>query len=81
MTTTAQTIKTATVRTEPFTCPSCVKKIEGAVGAMTGVQDVRVMFNSGKVKAVFDEATVSAEQIASTIDDLGYRVTGTRVSS
>lgn len=76
-----KTLRTATIRTEPFTCPSCITKIEGAVGAMPGVQDVRVMFNSGKAKVVFDEAVVSGEQIAATIDALGYRVTSTRVSS
>lgn len=79
MTTTTHSTRTATIRTEPFTCPSCIAKIEGAVGAMAGVEDVTVMFNSGKVKVVFDESVVTAEKIAATIDALGYPVTSTRV--
>jgi copper chaperone CopZ len=39
---------------EPFTCPSCVKKIENAVARINGVQGVQVMFNSGRVRAEFD---------------------------
>ncbi len=61
--------------TEPFTCPSCVKKIEGAVGRMPGVSDVSVMFNSNKVKVTFDETQVGEGNIAKTITDLGYPVT------
>lgn len=74
------TLKTVRVSTEPFTCPSCIKKIEGGVGRLEGVQDVTVMFNSGKVKVSFDEARIAAETIASTINDLGYPVTSTKVS-
>lgn len=80
MTTTTHTTRTATIRTEPFTCPSCIKKIEGGVGGLAGVEDVTVMFNSGKVKVAFDESAIAAEKIAATIDSLGYPVTSTRVS-
>lgn len=71
--------KTVKISTEPFTCPSCIKKIEGGVGRLEGVQDVNVMFNSGKVKVSYDEARIAPEAIAETINDLGYPVT--RVSA
>ena len=62
--------------TEQFTCPSCIKKIEGTVGKMPGVDDVNVRFNSSTVLVTFDETQTSNEQISSTIVGLGYPVTG-----
>ena len=66
---------TVTFRTEPFTCPSCITKIESAVSRLEGVTEVTVLFNSHKVKVTFDERSVAAETIARTITDLGYPVT------
>lgn len=67
-------MSTATFTTEPFTCPSCVKKIENAVGRMPGVDSVDVGFNSSRVKVVFNPETTSADSIKQTIDGLGYPV-------
>jgi len=53
--------KTVKISTEPFTCPSCIKKIEGGVGRLDGVQDVNVMFNSGKVKVSYDQDRIAPE--------------------
>ena len=74
-----RTMSTVKISTQPFTCPSCIAKIEKTVGRLDGVQEVSVLFNSSKVKVDFDEGTISPEQIARTIDDLGYPVT--RVSA
>lgn len=65
---------------EPFTCPSCVKKIEQTVGRVDGVQEVQVMFNSGRVRVEFDEAKVSADSVQDTIVRLGYPVLSKKVS-
>ena len=73
-------MKTATLTTEPFSCPSCVAKIEKALGRTTGVEAARVMFNSNKVKITFDDAQVQADELASLVTDLGYRVTKTAVA-
>ncbi|ANU28195.1 heavy-metal-associated domain-containing protein [Planococcus versutus] len=59
---------------EPLTCPSCIKKIEGKVGKMNGVEQVKVLFNSSKVKAVYDENTVSSDELKTVIEKLGYSV-------
>lgn len=72
---TTSTVKTVKISTEPFTCPSCIKKIEGGVGRLDGVADVTVMFNTGKVKVSYDEARIAPDAIARTIEDLGYPVT------
>jgi copper chaperone CopZ len=74
-------MQTATFRTEPFTCPSCVKKIEGAVGRIPGVSLAEVGFSSSRVKVSFDPGVVEPERIARTITDLGYPVLSTRVRS
>lgn len=60
--------------TEGFTCPSCVKKIEKTVGSMDGVNDVQVMFNSGKVKVNWDDVVLSEDDISTTIGKLGYPI-------
>ena len=73
-------MRTARLTTEPFTCPSCVKKIEGALGRTPGVEDVSVLFNSNKVKVTFDEDLVSAAELAEVVTGLGYPVLATKVA-
>ena len=65
---------------EPFTCPSCVKKIEQVVGKVDGVQEVQVMFNSGRVRVEFDEVVTNADVLQDTIVRLGYPVLSKKVS-
>ncbi|MER1967323.1 heavy-metal-associated domain-containing protein [Castellaniella sp. GW247-6E4] len=65
---------------EPFTCPSCIKKIEQTVGKVDGVRDVRVMFNSGRVRVEFDVAKTSADALQDTLVRLGYPVLSKKVS-
>ena len=63
-----------TFQLETLSCPSCIKKIESAVSSQAGVQDVKVLFNASKVKATIDESQIQAEQIKSTIENLGFGV-------
>ncbi|NLC35533.1 MAG: heavy-metal-associated domain-containing protein [Alcaligenaceae bacterium] len=65
---------------EPFTCPSCVKKIENTVAKVDGVQEVQVMFNSGRVRVEFDQAQTTADTVQDTIERLGYPVLSKKVS-
>lgn len=67
-------MRTVKFQTEPFTCPSCVKKIENVVGKKNGVDSTQVMFNSSKVKVSFDESLISSTEIAKAITELGYPV-------
>lgn len=71
---------TARFTTAPFTCPSCVKKIETNVGKLNGVQSVSVMFNSNSVKVNFDNWLLSAQEIGTLIEKLGYPVDSIKVS-
>ncbi|GAB3806840.1 heavy-metal-associated domain-containing protein [Virgibacillus kimchii] len=67
-------MKTIKIQLEPLTCPSCIKKIETKLGKMKGVDEAKVMFNSSKVKATFDEGKVSKDEIEETIEKLGYPI-------
>ncbi len=73
-------MKKAVFGLEPLGCPSCVKKIENTIGKMDGVKEVKVLFNSNKVRAQFDEDIVQAEQIHEVITKLGYPVLSQKVS-
>lgn len=73
-------MQTAKFETEPFTCPSCVNKIESVVSRKPGVESAQVMFNSNKVKVAFDESKITADEIAESITRLGYPVLGHKVS-
>lgn len=61
-----------TLRAKGFSCPSCVAKIEGAVGKMPGVADVTVHFASGRIEVDHDESQTSTEDIVATVGKLGY---------
>ncbi|PID14663.1 heavy metal-binding protein [Sporosarcina sp. P34] len=65
---------------EPFSCPSCVKKIEGALSRAKGVQQVKVLFHSSKVRVEFDESIVEANELQELISKLGYPVLNQKVS-
>ena len=64
----------AVIQLGPVTCPSCIKKIEAAVSKIEGVETVKVLFNSSKVKAEFDGNKTSGNDISETIQKLGYEV-------
>ncbi|MDD4766514.1 MAG: heavy-metal-associated domain-containing protein [Desulfotomaculaceae bacterium] len=65
---------------EPLTCPTCVKKIESTLTRAKGVDSVKVLFNSSKVKAEFDDTQTNAEKLKLTIENLGYTVSGSKTS-
>ncbi|HZJ97171.1 MAG TPA: heavy metal-associated domain-containing protein [Oligella sp.] len=65
---------------EPFTCPSCVKKIESTVSKVDGVENVRVMFNSGRVQVQLDESKTTTDAVQDTIVRLGYPVLSVKTS-
>ncbi|MBY0223767.1 heavy-metal-associated domain-containing protein [Mammaliicoccus sciuri] len=73
-------MKKAVFQMEPFSCPSCVKKIEGALARANGVQKVKVLFHSNKVRVEFDEAIVAANDLQELIEKLGYPVLNLKVA-
>ena len=73
----------ATIQLETLSCPSCLQKIDNAVKGLDGVEkdSVKVMFNASKVKADFDEAVTTIENIENAIENLGYPVTKSKVKA
>lgn len=73
----------ANIQLETLTCPSCLQKIEGAVGGLTGIDkdSLKVMFNASRVKVNFDGDSLSIEDIEKSIQDLGYDVKKSRVKA
>lgn len=70
----------AVYQLEALTCPSCIKKIEGTLNKTEGVGSAKVLFNSSKVKAEFDDSKIKAEQLKGIIQKLGYQVLSEKVS-
>ncbi|WP_240377912.1 heavy-metal-associated domain-containing protein [Bacillus piscicola] len=67
-------MRTIKFQLEPLTCPSCIKKIEGTLGKMDGVENVKVLFHSSKVKSTYDESKITSDELKNTIEKLGYPV-------
>lgn len=67
-------MKQLKLQLETLTCPTCIKKIEGALSKTEGVESAKVLFNSSKVKVKYEDTIISSEQISETIEQLGYSV-------
>lgn len=73
-------MKKAVYQLEPLTCPSCIKKIETTLTKKAGIDSVKVLFNSSKVKTEFDESVIESNHIQETLQKLGYPVLSVKTS-
>ncbi|MDO5032440.1 cation transporter [Corynebacterium sp.] len=71
----ATTIKKIVLRSDEFSCPSCVAKIEAKLTAMPGVDSAEVKFSSGRIVIEYDPETVSVKQLVAAVKDVGYTAT------
>ena len=73
----------ATIQLETLTCPSCMQKIENGVKSLDGVDknNLKVLFNSSKVRVEYDDEKVSIKDIENAIDKLGYEVIKSQVKA
>ena len=62
-----------TYQLETVSCPSCIAKIEGMLKKTGGISSSEVLFNSSRVKVIFDESAVTSEEIRAKIEKLGYK--------
>jgi copper chaperone CopZ len=60
------------LRSDEFSCPSCVIKIEKALNALPGVDAARVHFNTGRIEVEHDPATAPVETLVSAVKSAGY---------
>jgi copper chaperone len=55
-------------------CDHCVSSIEGAVGRLDGVSEVRVDLTGRQVSVSYNEAAIPLEAIVGAIEEQGYDV-------
>lgn len=57
-----------------LSCPSCIPQIENAYKNIPGVKEVKVLFNSSRVRLEYDGALVDEEKLKTIPESLGYPV-------
>lgn len=67
-------MKTIRFQLETLTCPSCINKIENVLGKEVGVKNVKVLFNSSKVRVDYETEKITPDKLAELIRKLGYPV-------
>jgi copper chaperone CopZ len=60
------------LRSDELNCPSCVPKIENALGRIKGVSHAKVHFATGRIEVEYDAEQVKTDQLVSTVRDVGY---------
>jgi copper chaperone len=68
------TTEDTTLSVPEISCEHCVKTINGALGALAGVESVNTNLDSKTVQLRYDPAQVSMGTIEATLDDAGYTV-------
>ena len=63
-----------TLSVPDISCEHCVKTINGALGALVGIQSVSTDIPSRTVRLSYDPDQVSMDHIEATLDDAGYTV-------
>lgn len=73
-----QVMKKVMMKLDGMTCPSCLTKIKKAVESIPGTDDIKVLFNAGKLKFVMDPAQTNSNEIKNAIEEMGYEVKGVK---
>lgn len=63
-----------TLSVPDVSCEHCVKTINGALGSLSGVEQVSTDIPSKTVHLMYDAAQVSMDKIEEVLDDAGYTV-------
>ena len=67
-------LKKIVLRSDEFSCPSCVSKIENKLNGLDGVDSAEVKFASGRVLVDFDPARIEVRDLVSAVAEVGYKV-------
>lgn len=59
---------------EGMHCVSCSMNIDGTLGELPGVVEVRTSYAKGKTEIVYDKGRISGEEIRRQVEELGYVV-------
>jgi len=63
-----------TLHVQGMSCNHCIKAIEGSVGELKGISNVKVHLDNGTVDVEYNANEVTLDTIKETIDDQGYGV-------
>lgn len=69
------TMQTRLINVDGMTCNNCVQSVHTVVSKLAGVETLSVNLEDKLATVTFDDAKVSAEQIAATIEDAGFDAT------
>ena len=69
----------AVLNVPTVSCAHCKKAIEGAVGALRGVEQVDVDVDEKSVSVDFEDGQVSLDSIEAAVQEEGYEVAGHHV--
>jgi len=72
--TTPTALKKTTLRSDEFTCPSCIAKIENKLRGLDGVESAKVKFSSGRVLVEHDPEKASIQNLVDAVAEVGYTV-------
>jgi copper chaperone len=70
-------MKNETLSVPDISCNHCKMSIEGAVGALTGVDNVEVHIEPRTVHIAYNDEAVSMDDIRAAIEEQGYQVATT----
>ncbi|GGE34050.1 copper chaperone CopZ [Pullulanibacillus camelliae] len=63
-----------TLDVQGMTCGHCKAAVTGALKDLSGVKEVEVDLDTGKVDVTYENGKVSVEQMKEAIEDQGYDV-------
>lgn len=67
-------MQNVTLNVQGMSCGHCVNAVEGSVGKLEGVNEVKVKLDVAQVEVSFNESQVSLDSIKKTIENQGYDI-------
>lgn len=68
-----KTLTRTVLRSDEFTCPSCVAKIENKLNELDGVEEAKVHFATGRIEIGHDRDKVTLKDLIEAVKATGYR--------
>ena len=66
--------QTVTIPVYGMSCEHCVKAATSALSAVKGVKDVKVSLEDKNARVVYNDESISLEELESAIIEEGYKV-------
>ncbi|WP_018924356.1 copper chaperone CopZ [Salsuginibacillus kocurii] len=63
-----------TIQVKGMSCSHCVSAVEGSVGKLQGIDQVKVNLDQGMVDVEYEDKQVTRDKIIETIEEQGYDV-------